>query len=152
MFRRRRSEQIPELNTSSTADISFMLLIFFLVTSSMDTDKGLMRQLPPPPQQEQPPTDIQKDHVMSVTLDANDRLACNGTLLTPEQLTQQVMQLVKADPEQHVISIQADRRTTYEAYYRMQNAIVSGYQQLRATGRNYPMRISEQKPKEGGER
>ena len=63
MFRRRRFEQIPELNTSSTADISFMLLIFFLVTSSMDTDKGLLRQLPPPPQEQQPPQDIRKDHV-----------------------------------------------------------------------------------------
>ena len=47
MFRRRKRD-IPGLNTTSTADISFMLLIFFLVTSSMDTDKGLPRQLPPP--------------------------------------------------------------------------------------------------------
>ena len=39
---------MPQLNTTSTADISFMLLIFFLVTSSMDTDKGLTSQLPPP--------------------------------------------------------------------------------------------------------
>ena len=146
MFRRRRSEQIPELNTSSTADISFMLLIFFLVTSSMDTDKGLMRQLPPPPQQEQPPTDIQKEHVMTVTIDAHDRLTCNGTLLTPAQLTQEVMRFVKGDPQKHVISVQTDRATTYEAYYRMQNAIVAAYQRLRATGGEYPMRISEQKP------
>ena len=41
MFRKRYRQQIPELNTTSTADISFMLLIFFLVTSSMDTEKGL---------------------------------------------------------------------------------------------------------------
>ena len=47
MFRKRNHRQIPELNTTSTADISFMLLIFFLVTSSMDTDKGLMRQMAP---------------------------------------------------------------------------------------------------------
>ena len=130
-----------------------MLLIFFLVTSSMDTDKGLLRQLPPPPQEEQPPIDIQKDHVMNVTLDALDQLGCNGTLLTSTaQLTQEVMDFVKADPERNVISIQADRQTTYEAYYRMQNAIVAAYQRLRATGHDYPMRISEQKPTEGGER
>jgi len=152
MFRRRRSEQIPELNTSSTADISFMLLIFFLVTSSMDTDKGLLRQLPPPPQEEQPPTDVEKDHVMTVTLDARDQLSCNGTLLTTAQLTQEVMDFVSADPREHVISIQADRQTTYEAYYRMQNAIVAAYQRLRASGGEYPMRIREQKPTEGGGR
>ena len=79
MFRRRRFEQIPELNTSSTADISFMLLIFFLVTSSMDTDKGLLRQLPPLPQEQTPPTDVRKDHVLQVTLDAHDQLAVDGT-------------------------------------------------------------------------
>ena len=38
---------MPQLNTTSTADISFMLLILFLVTSSMDVDKGLSRPLPP---------------------------------------------------------------------------------------------------------
>ena len=180
MFRRRHREQIPELNTTSTADISFMLLIFFLVTSSMDTDKGLMRQLPPPPQEEQRPTDIQQENVMNVTLDANDQLACDGTLLTLDQLTEQVMAFVAENPEEHVISIQTDRQTSYEAYYHMQNAIVAAYNRLRAGGANgrssesrqarldgrvatdegeakgfanaYPMRISEQEPTKGGGR
>ena len=46
IFRRKRRE-VPGLNTTSTADISFMLLVFFLVTTSMDADKGMNRQLPP---------------------------------------------------------------------------------------------------------
>ena len=172
MFRRRRFEQIPELNTSSTADISFMLLIFFLVTSSMDTDKGLLRQLPPLPQEQTPPTDVRKDHVMQVTLDARDQLAIDGTLLTPRQLKEQIMAFVAADRTEHVISIRTDRATTYEAYFRMQNAIVAAYAQLREAyarerfgksyselveeqrdevNQYYPQRISETKPsKEGG--
>ena len=171
MFRRRRSEQIPELNTSSTADISFMLLIFFLVTSSMDTDKGLLRQLPPPPQEQQPPTDVRKDHVLQVTLDANDQLSIDGTLITPKQLKEQLITFVAADRTAHVISIQTDRATTYEAYFRMQNAIVAAYSQLREryaqerfgksygelveeqrdeVNQYYPQRISESKPSEGG--
>ena len=170
MFRRRRSEQIPELNTSSTADISFMLLIFFLVTSSMDTDKGLLRQLPPLPQ-EQPPQDVRKDHVLQVTLDANDQLSIDGTLITPKQLKEQLITFVAADRTAHVISIQTDRATTYEAYFRMQNAIVAAYSQLREryaqerfgksygelveeqrdeVNQYYPQRISESKPSEGG--
>lgn len=172
MFRRRRFEQIPELNTSSTADISFMLLIFFLVTSSMDTDKGLLRQLPPPPQEQQPPTDVRKDHVLQVTLDDNDQLAVDGTLLTTQQLKEQIMAFVAADRTAHVISIQTDRATTYEAYFRMQNAIVGAYNQLREkyslehygkgygelveeqrddVNQYYPQRISESKPSTGGE-
>ena len=132
MFRRRRFEQIPELNTSSTADISFMLLIFFLVTSSMDTDKGLLRQLPPLPQEQTPPTDVRKDHVLQVTLDAHDQLAVDGTLVTPQQLCDQITEFVAADRTDHVISIRTDRATTYEAYFRMQNAIVAAYQSLRS--------------------
>ena len=172
MFRRRRFEQIPELNTSSTADISFMLLIFFLVTSSMDTDKGLLRQLPPLPQEQTPPTDVRKDHVMQVTLDARDQLAIDGTLLTPRQLKEQIMTFVAADRTEHVISIRTDRATTYEAYFRMQNAIVAAYAQLREAyarerfgksyselveeqrdevNQYYPQRISETKPSKGGE-
>ena len=146
MFRRRYREQIPELNTTSTADISFMLLIFFLVTSSMDTDKGLLRQMPPPRQEDVPPQDINKEHVISVTLDAADALAINGTLLTPAQLTDELVNAIAHDPKEHVISIQTNRQTSYEAYYRMQNAIVAAYNRLRSTGRDIPMRISEQKP------
>ena len=48
MLIRRNRNETPGLNTTSTADISFMLLIFFLVTTSMDVDKGLLRQLPSP--------------------------------------------------------------------------------------------------------
>ena len=172
MFRRRRFEQIPELNTSSTADISFMLLIFFLVTSSMDTDKGLLRQLPPPPQEQQPPTDVRKDHVLQITLDAHDQLSIDGILLTTQQLKEQIITFVASDRTDHVISIQTDRATTYEAYFRMQNAIVAAYNQLREkyarerygkgygelvqeqrdeVNQYYPQRISESKPsKEGG--
>ena len=48
-----KKRKMPGLNTSSTADISFMLLIFFLVTTSMDTDQGLARSLPKPPEDDQ---------------------------------------------------------------------------------------------------
>ena len=46
MITRRKPRQVPRLNTTSTADISFMLLVFFLVTTSMDVDRGLRRMLP----------------------------------------------------------------------------------------------------------
>ena len=86
MFRRRHSEPVQELNTSSTADISFMLLIFFLVTSSMDTDKGIMRQLPPLPDDKQQPMDVKQDHVMIIRLHAKENLSLDGTLRSDKQL------------------------------------------------------------------
>ena len=44
----KKKREVPEINSSSTADIAFLLLIFFLITTSMDTDRGLARRLPPP--------------------------------------------------------------------------------------------------------
>ena len=131
MFRKRYRQQIPELNTTSTADLSFMLLIFFLVTSSMDTDKGLLRQMPPPPLEHEQPRDINKDHVLSVALDAHDRLTCDDKEVTPSQLTDEVLAMAAVNPSGHVVAVQADRETSYEAYFRMQEAIVRAYYLLR---------------------
>ena len=171
MFRRRNREPVPELNTSSTADISFMLLIFFLVTSSMDTDKGLMRQLPPLPDEKQQPMDVKQEHVMTIRLDAHDQLTLDGTLLTPRQLTEEIQQRIESDRLEHIISIETSRETSYEAYFHVQNAVVRAYAVLRdhrarqLCGKSYahcstderedinhyyPQRISETPPKEGG--
>ena len=171
MFRKRSYRQIPELNTTSTADISFMLLIFFLVTSSMDTDKGLLRQMAPPPLENEQPMDIQKDLVMRVTIDADNQILCDDEIVTPQQLTEKVVALASVNREEHVISIEADPASTYETYFRMQDAIVGAYHALRqqyalkhygrdyshlsaddraATNEYYPQRISESLVEEGG--
>ena len=131
MFRKRYRQQIPELNTTSTADISFMLLIFFLVTSSMDTDKGLLRQMPPPPLENEQPRDINKDHVLSVEIDAKNQITCDGKTVTPKELTEEVRAMASVNPTGHVVTVLADRETSYEAYFRMQEAIVKAYYDLR---------------------
>ena len=110
MFRKRYRQQIPELNTTSTADISFMLLIFFLVTSSMDTEKGLLRQMAPPPQQEEQLTDINKNNVLQVELDAQDQLTCNGKTVTLKQLDEELRTMASVNREGHVVAVKADRQ------------------------------------------
>lgn len=75
MLIRRKQRETPGLNTTSTADISFMLLIFFLVTTSMDVDKGLLRQLPSPdPQKKEQQTVVDKANLMALRLTAGDTL------------------------------------------------------------------------------
>lgn len=153
MFRRKK-KQVPGLNTTSTADISFMLLVFFLVTSSMDTDKGVPRQLPPPENITEVQELMVKDrNVLTIEIDEHDRLTCNKEDITPDQLTKRVEEFVantKNDPklpekstrevhlmgkcqvsDRHIISIQVNRKTSYNAYIEMQNAVVAGYNHLR---------------------
>ena len=77
----RKKKSVPGINSSSTADIAFMLLIFFLITTSMDTDRGLARRLPPPPEnQEQKQDDIivKERNVLAVKLNKDDQLMVNG--------------------------------------------------------------------------
>lgn len=70
----RKKRKLPALNASSMADISFLLLTFFLLVSSMDTDSGLARRLPPPPQDEEnlQTVDVQRRNLLVVLVNAND--------------------------------------------------------------------------------
>jgi len=155
MFSRRFKSDMPQLDTTSTADISFMLLIFFLVTSSMDTDKGLARQLPPPDDQteELREVEVKERNVLAVTLAADGSIVCDGSPVTANELAKRVETFVANaddDPalpemsqrevhllgllrvsDRHVITIMASPQATYDAYFQMQDAIVRGYNRLR---------------------
>jgi biopolymer transport protein ExbD len=77
------SRKVPALNASSMADVSFLLLCFFLMVSSMDTDSGLARRLPPPPQtEEQTSVDVQRRNLLVVLVNSK-----NETLVQNQQGT-----------------------------------------------------------------
>ena len=139
MFLRRRKRHVPELNTTSTADISFMLLVFFLVTSSMDTDKGLGRRLAPLDEQQQEQRDINRQNVLQIRIDAADRLFCDNEPVTLAQLQQQVESFMRSRMDNnYVVAVETDPHATYNAYFEMQNAVVAVYRKL-----GCPMKISE---------
>lgn len=135
MFGHRRHRQVPSLNTTSTADISFMLLVFFLVTSSMDSDKGLRRQLPPPPQQEQQAVDIQQDDIMTVRLEAGGCVTIDGDTVSNQLLRQRVVEFASVAPKRRVISLDIAADATYDDYYHLQEDIVAAYGRLKVTPR-----------------
>lgn len=72
----KKKRKMPSLNTTSTADISFMLLIFFLVTTSMDTDRGLGRTLPKPPEDEeqQNEIDVKERNLLNIRVNKDNYL------------------------------------------------------------------------------
>ena len=134
MFFKQKKRTIPALNTTSTADISFMLLIFFLVTTSMDMDKGLTRQLPPvDDKKEEHIADLDKNNVLMLRLDANNLLTVDNDTLRIDQLKARIIEFVSHCPDRnsHVISVETDRSASYDAYFTMQNEIVAAYNQLR---------------------
>lgn len=151
----KRNRKVPEINSSSTADIAFIILIFFLVTTSMDTDRGLARQLPPPPEneKEQKEIDIKERNVLVILLNAQDQLMAGGEYIKITDLRRRAKEFI-ANPyndeklpaktakdvpffgnvmvtENHVISLQNDRGTTYQAYIDVQNELVAAYNELR---------------------
>ncbi len=154
MFSRRKRQGFPQLNTTSTADISFMLLTFFLVTTSMDTDKGLARRLPPPPQQEEArEVSINQRNVLRISIDDGDVLRCDGKVIGFGELSAAVESFVENKgnttdkPEKHVrnipllgrcsvtdkhtISVKVADNASYDTYFKAQNAIVRAYNRLR---------------------
>lgn len=133
MLIRRKQHETPGLNTTSTADISFMLLIFFLVTTSMDVDKGLLRQLPSPEPQkkEQQYSVVYKANLMALRLTAGDTLLVNGKPMQVSQLKEETIRFVHRLGKKHLISIESDRDADYNLYFQMQNQLMEAYSQLR---------------------
>lgn len=146
IFRRKRRE-MPGLNTASTADISFMLLIFFLVTTSMEVDKGMPRQLPPYDEQKQEKLlDIDKTKVLSLHLhkdgvldiqNVNVEEGATRTLQLPladkarSDVSREFKQFIVGKGPEHVIELRIDRDADYDSYFALQNVIVRSYREIR---------------------
>ena len=145
MIIKRKGRDVPELNTTSTADISFILLILFLVCSSMDIDKGLSRQLPLPstPEQQEQVAQVEKDKLMSLRLTASDELFVNDEPLKTNQLTARLVEFIIRIGNDHLITVDVDRDASYEAYFQLQNKIVAAYRLVRRKYHDMPMRIAE---------
>lgn len=145
------AKKLPELNTASVADISFLLLTFFLLTSSIDTDKGIPRLLPPPPI-EVKDIEIKQRNVFQVLINTYDQLLVQKQPGNIKTLRKQVKEFILNEnnspnlPEKElknikfigpyyvskgVVSLQNDRGTSYKMYMAVQNEIVAAFNELR---------------------
>ena len=133
MLIKRRKHSVPSLNTTSTADISFMLLTFFLVTSSMDVDKGLVRQLPPLDKEEQTDEakDVSKENTLSFSITAQNEVMLNGKTVAVEDIRRRIVDFVRMRGAQHLILVDANPASDYNTYFTLENEIVAAYAELR---------------------
>jgi len=158
----------PEVNAGSMADIAFLLLIFFLVTTTIERDEGILRSLPPDEENIDDPPKIKERNLFTVLLNRNDQLLVEDKEIEIGELRQQAIDFLdnggatnakgesctyckgKADPdssdhpEKAIISLTNDRETTYGRYIEVQNEIVAAYNFLREReakrlyGKDYP--------------
>jgi len=122
---------VPGLNTTSTADISFMLLTFFLVTSSMDVDKGLSRQLPPAEKKEQQPSEMNKNLLLKIVITANNEITIDEKQVRPEVLSGRIEHFVSHTGKKHMVNVDCSPEANYNTYFQVENAIVVAYNNIR---------------------
>lgn len=169
-FKRRRDGQ-QSINAGSMADIAFLLLIFFLVTTTILFDEGIRVKLPPwAPNDE--PIDVSSENVLSVLLNANNQLLVEQQPLQVTELRARTTQFLlheASSPRKAVVSLQNDRSTQYETYLEVYNELMGAYRDIweaqaqmryqtafdrlglatqQLIRRDYPLVISEAEPKD----
>ncbi len=141
--------EAPEVNAGSMADIAFLLLIFFLVTTTIETDSGINRKLPPIEEIIEPPL-IKEKNVFTVMVNRNNQLLVRNEIMEINDLRQAAIDFLdnnadgscsfcqgKRDasssdnPQKAVISLRNDPETSYETYITVQNELVAAYYALR---------------------
>ena len=151
----RSNRSVPEINAGSMADIAFLLLIFFLVTTTMDVDTGIGRKLPPTAE-EQEPEDMQGNarNIYEVYVNKQDQLLVEDEIIQIEDLREGAKKFIDNNgknpqlsdsPEKAIISLVNSRGTSYETYIDVQNELTAAYNELRNTAamNKYRMNYTE---------
>ena len=142
----------PEVNAGSMADIAFLLLIFFLVTTTIETDSGINRKLPPMEDQIDPPI-IREKNIFTVVVNKNNQLLVEESLTDIKDLRGLAVDFLdngggtgieacdycqgdrdsrsSDNPDKAIISLKNDRETEYKVYIAVQNELVAAYNVLR---------------------
>lgn len=139
----------PEVNAGSMADIAFLLLIFFLVTTTIEKDSGINRKLPPIEDNTEPPV-IKQKNIFTILVNGKNQLLVEDELMDIKDLRTAAVEFLdnggdgscsyckgkkSADssdnPDKAIISLKNDRETTYAMYIAVQNEVVAAYNILR---------------------
>lgn len=147
-------KKTPAINSSSTADIAFLLLCYFLMTTTMGSQTGLSRRLPPMPDKNQKVDDqkVNRRNLIQVKINSSDRILAGSDVIVVSQLKDKIKDFItnpyndpnkpekeikeieglgKYPVSKGVISLQNDRGTSYHAYIAVQNELVKAINEIR---------------------
>ncbi|MFN0728222.1 ExbD/TolR family protein [Polaribacter gochangensis] len=152
--------ETPEINAGSMADIAFLLLIFFLVTTTMDVDSGISKKLSEKPPKDYVPPVIKEKNIFEVNINRNNELLVEGETMKLGELKEAAIKFIdngggegkeidgvstgpcdyckgarsatsSDHPNKAIISVQSDRGTEYGMYIKVQNELLRAYTELR---------------------
>ncbi|MCB0583986.1 MAG: biopolymer transporter ExbD [Phaeodactylibacter sp.] len=152
-----RDRMSNEINAGSMADIAFLLLIFFLVTTTIVEDKGITVKLPPWSEEEPDITRLKTRNVFSVLVNAQDQLLVRGEIMPVSKLREDAKLFIAnpynrpdmaEKPTKAIISLKNDRGTSYKAYLEVYNELKAAYNELwdELSQRKYGIPYSEDMP------
>lgn len=148
----KKKRAVPEINAGSMADIAFLLLIFFLVTTTMDANKGINRKLPPyDPDQQVEDNPIKERNIFTVLINSNNDILIENEYGTIDVLRDKAVEFLlnngdgtcdycqgglrnpesSDNPHKAVISLQNDKGTAYKVYLKVQNELMGAYTEVR---------------------
>ena len=170
----KKKRAVPKINASSMADVAFLLLIFFLVTTTMNTDAGMLVRLPQwvEPEDLPPPDEANKRNVFQILVNQYDQLLVNGEEIKVTRLKSKTKAFVDNNgsgecdycsglrlpnssdsPHKAIVSLKNDRATSYDMYISVYNELKAAYNELRNEGaklefkKDYKDLSSDQKDK-----
>lgn len=154
MFGKRIKRGVPEINATSTADMAFMLLVFFLLATSMGVKKSIRRELPPSTDSVRvEPLRVKERDLLVLRLDGEGRLFAGSEEIPLTDVKERVKHFI-ANPDNeeslpekhpreipllgtvevtdaHVIALRYDPHTDYRTYFEVQNLLLEAYRELR---------------------
>ena len=135
-----KNRSLPEINAGSMADIAFLLLVFFLVTTTMDIPTGIPVTLPPDTEVDPEDIKLKEKNVLKVLVNSRNQLLVEGQIFDVRDLRKKTVAHITnegRDPNlsetsrKAIVSLKADRGTEYETYLAIYNELTAAYKQVR---------------------
>jgi biopolymer transport protein ExbD len=140
MLINKKKREGGEIPSASLADIAFLLLVFFLLVTTIDVDTGIGLVLPPEPEEDIQPPPINERNLLNVLVNADGRVLIDEEPTSLDDVRDIVMEFIDNNgqdpelsdsPDEAIVSIKTDRDTPYRVYIDMLDEVMGAYQELR---------------------